>query len=202
MIETLTKNWCLVALCGALNAIMSAIYLVMQGTGGPVLLHTWSGTVVLVGQLAMAAGVCAIAAGLWRSKNGKSWALALNGFALVALGFIQYRLTHLRISIMVFALLIIVMAVSIGIVELAVSQSFRRKHHRADDWLFGLVGIVSIGFVLPSLALALRWIPIEPGSHVDLLWLGSYFGFVAICLMTLAARLHWQDTFLSGSVRS
>jgi hypothetical protein len=36
------------------------------------------------------------------------------------------------------------------------------------------------------LALGLRWIRVEPGSRSDLLWLGSYFGFSAICMLALA----------------
>ena len=201
MIETLIKNWWLLALCSVLDAAISAIYFLMQGTDGPVLSHTWSGTVVFVGKLAMAAGACTIAAGIWRSGNGKNWALALNGLALAALGFIQYGLTRFRVSILAFAVLIIVMAVGIGAVELGVARAFRRQHHPADGWFFGLAGIVSAGFVLPSLALGLRWIPIERGSHLDLLWLGSYFGFAAICTMALAVRLHWQDLSLPGRVR-
>jgi len=157
--------------------------------------------VVFVGKLAMAAGACTIAAAIWRSRNGKSWALALNGLALAALGFIQYGLTHFRIGILAFAVLIIVMAVSIGVVELAIARTFHRQHHPVDGWFFGLAGIVSVGFVLPSLALGLRWIPIERGSHLDLLWLGFYFGFAAICTMALAVRLHWQGLSLLGRVR-
>lgn len=201
MIQTLRNNWWLLALCGFLDAMISAIYLIMQDTDGPVLFPTWSGTVVFVGKLAMAAGACTIAAGIWRSRNGRSWTLALNGLSLAAFGFIQYGLTRLPISIFAFAILVILMAVSIGAVELGIARTFRHQQHRADSWFFGVAGIVSVGFVLPSLALGLRWIPIERGTHVDLLWLGSYFGFTAICTMALAARLHRQGRFLSSPIR-
>ena len=192
MIQTLIQNWWLLALCGVLDALISVVYLVMAGTDGPILSSTWRGTVVFVGKLAMAAGACTIAAAIWRSRSGKSWALALNGLALAALGFIQYGLTRFRISILAFAMLIIVMTVSGGILELTVARTLRRQRHIAAGWFFGLAGIVSVAFVLPSLALGLHWIRIEPGSDLDLLWLGFYFGFAAICTMTLAARLHWQ----------
>jgi uncharacterized membrane protein HdeD (DUF308 family) len=199
LIQTLIKNWWLLALCGVLDAVIAAVYLLMQGTNGPVLSHTWSGTLVLVGKIAIAAGACTIAAAIWRCGSGRSWALALNGVAVAALGFIQYGLTRFPIGILAFAVLIVVMAASIGVVELAIARTFRRQNQPADAWFFGLAGIVSVGFVLPALALGLRWIPIEPGSHVDLLWLGFYFAFAAICTIGLAVRLHSQGLFPRSS---
>ncbi len=190
MSQTLNKNWWLLGLYGILNAIISVIYFVMQRTDGPVLFHNWGRTIVFEGQLAIAAGACAITAGIWRASTGKSWALALNGLALAVLGMIQYGLTHLRISIVAFALLMVVMAISIAVVELRMAQRFRRKRYHVDSWLFGFAGSLSAAFVLPSIALALHWIPMQPGSHLDLLWLGSYFGFTAICTIILAVRLY------------
>jgi uncharacterized membrane protein HdeD (DUF308 family) len=192
LIQTLVKNWWLLALCGVLDAGISAIYFLMQGTDGPVLSRSWSGMVVLVGKLAMAAGVCTVGAAVWRSRNGKNWALGLNGVALAVLGFVQYGLTRFRISILVVAVLVVVMAVSIGVAELGIARDFRRRRFDADSWLFGLVGMVSVAVALPSLAFGLRWIPIEPGSRVDLIWLGCYFAFAAISTIAVAVRLHSQ----------
>ncbi|MBI1897589.1 MAG: hypothetical protein HYS04_13850 [Acidobacteria bacterium] len=202
MIRTLVKNWWLLALCGVLDAAISAIYLVMHGTNGPVLSRSWSGTVVLVGKVAVAAGVCTVVAAVWRSRNGTSWGLALNGLALAALGLIQYGLTRFPISILAFSVLIIVMAVSIGVVELSIARDFRRQHHVADAWFFRLVGIASVSLVLPSLAVGLRWVPLERGSHLDLLWLASYFGLAAVGMIALSVRLHGQNPFPSGRVPS
>jgi hypothetical protein len=192
VIQTLVKNWWLLALCGSLQLAISAIYAIMERTDGPVLSQSWIGTVELAGKLAMAAGLCTIAAALWRSRNGRSWGLALNGVALAALGFIQYGLTRFRISITTVAALIIVMAVSMGLVELGIARDFRRHRHVGDGWFFSLAGIVSVSLVLPWVALGLRWVALQPGSHLDLLWLASYFGVAAVSMMTLAARLHRQ----------
>src|SRR5947199_10336511 len=95
MIQTLVRNWWLLALCGLLHAAIAAMYLVMQATDGPVLSPSWVGTLVLVGKLAMAAGACTIAAAIWRARNGSSWPLALNCLALVALGVNQIDLTRI-----------------------------------------------------------------------------------------------------------
>ena len=198
MIQTLTRNWVLVALCGVLDAIISVIYVVMQETDGPLTLHSWNGTVVFLGKLALAAGACMIAAGVWRSATGTGWLLVLNGLALGALGVIQYGLTRFRISFLTVALLIIVMAMSIGLLELVIARTLRRQRHFADGWFLALAGVASFGFAVAFLALGFRWIKIEPGSHSDLLWLGSYFGFSAICMLGLALRLHSLGPFQSG----
>src|SRR5260370_15369454 len=105
MLQTLTKNWWLLALCGVLDAIISVIYLIMQDTDGPVTFHAWNSTIVFLGKLALAAGVCTIAAGILRSAKGKCWLLVLNGLALAALGLIQFAFTRFRISLLTIALL-------------------------------------------------------------------------------------------------
>ena len=198
MIQTLTRNWVLVALCGVLDAIISVTYVVMQETDGPLTLHSWNGTVVFLGKLALAAGACMITAGVWRSATGKGWLLVLNGLALGALGVIQYGLTRFRISFLTVTLLIILMAMSIGLLELVIARTLRRQRHFADGWFLALAGVASFSFAVAFLALGFRWIKIEPGSHSDLLWLGSYFGFSAICMLGLALRLHSLGPFQSG----
>lgn len=198
MIQTLVKNWWLLALCGVLNAIASTLYLIMQSQDGPLTFHAWRGTIMVLGTLILAAGVCAIAAGIWRSAKGKCWLLVLNGLALSVLGAIYDFLVRFRVSFLTVALLIVLMAVSIGVLELLSALILRRERHVADGWLLGLAGAASVGFAVVFLALGLRWIGIEPGSRSDLLWLGSYFGFSAICMMGLALRLNsFRGTTLS-----
>jgi uncharacterized membrane protein HdeD (DUF308 family) len=198
MIQTLIKNWWLLALCGVSDAIISAIYLIMRDTDGPVTFQAWNGAVVFLGKLALAAGACTIAAGIWRSAKGKCLLLVLNGLALCALGLICYKLTHYPISFRTIALLIILMAMSIGVLELLTARTLRRQRHVADGWFFGLAGVASVGFALAFLALGFHWIKLEPRSHSDLLWLGCYFGFSAICMLGLALRLHSHSLSQSG----
>ena len=190
MIQTLSKNWWLLALSGVLYAIISAIYLIMQETDGPLTFHTWNATVVSLGRLTLAAGACTITAAIWRSSNGRCWLLALNGLALSALGLIFTFLTHRPVAFRTVAILVILMAVSIGILDLVTARALRRQGHAADEWFLGIAGTTSIGFALVFFAFLFRWIKLEPGSHPDLLWLGLYFGFSAICLVWIALRLH------------
>jgi uncharacterized membrane protein HdeD (DUF308 family) len=189
------RHWWLLVLCGAIDFAIAVIYLAMAGTDGPVLSHSWIGTFELVGKLAMTAGACSVVAALWRGRN---WALALNGLALAALGYIQYALTRFPISISVVALLIAVAAVTTGVVQFAMARASRRERRSIESRFFTSAGIASVSFVVLSLAFGLRLVPMGPGSHLDLLWLGSYFAFAAVCTVVLALRLRQPVSTLWG----
>jgi uncharacterized membrane protein HdeD (DUF308 family) len=191
VIQTLIKNWWLLALCGAVDAIYAAVNLLMQDQDGSLAWRKYAvkGTVVLLGKLALAAGVCTIAAGMWRSAQGKSWLLALNGLALSALGLIFTFWTG-PLAFRTIALLLVVMAMSVGLFEFVIARALRRQSHIADEWFLSLAGAASVGFALAFFAFAFRWIKLEPRPHADFLWFGSYFGFSAICMLGLSLRLH------------
>jgi len=88
------------------------------------------------------------------------------------------------------ALLLVVMAMSGGILALAIARTLRRSV--ADEWVFGLAGAGSVGFALAFLALANGWIQLErrPFHPSVFLWQCIYFGFSAVCMLVLALRLH------------
>ena len=195
MIETLTKNWLVLALCGVFDAMISVIYFMMLETDGPLTFHAWGGTIAFLGELTLAAGACAIVAGIWRSTKGKCWLLVVNGIALGALGLIYYAFTHFRISFLTIALLIVLIAVSIGMLELFTARTLRQQRHVADGWFLSLAGAASFGFAFIFFSLGFRLIKLGPGSHLDLLWLGSYFCFSAICMLGLALRLRSLGSF-------
>lgn len=199
MIQTLTKNWWLLALCGVLEAIYSFANLFMQDPDGSLTLRKYAlkSTVVFLGKLALAAGACTIAAGMWRSAQGKSWLLVLNGLALSALGLIFTFWTG-PVAFRTIALLLVVMAMSIGIFELVIARASRRQRHVADEWFLGLAGAASVGFALAFLAFAFRWIKLESRPQSDFLWFSSYFGFSAMCMLGLALRLHDLGRSQSG----
>ena len=183
MIQTLSKNWWLLALAGVFDALLSAINFFMQRPDGSLTLRAtvrYGSTLEQMGMLALAAGVCTIAAGIWSPREGRSWFLVLNGLACSTLGLI-FTLWRGPLAFRTIALLIVVMALSIGIYELASPQT----------WLLAAAGVVSIGFALAFLAFVFRWIKLEPASPDQTLhWLGSYFAFSAVCMLGLALRLH------------
>lgn len=183
MIQTLIKNSWLLALGGVLDAIISVIYFSYAGQG----FHATS-PVVFLGRFTLAAGACTIAAGIWTSSSGKSWLLVLNGLACSALGLILTFWTG-PLSFRTVALLIVLMAMSIGIYELPTARTSRV--HLAGEWLLGAARVASLGFALAFLAFGFGWIKLEPepGSPgKSLIWLACYFCFSAIFMLGLALR--------------
>ena len=159
--------------------------------------HEWLGTVLFLNRLALAAGACTIAARIWRFAKDTSWLLILNGVALSAYGLIPL----LRKGPLGFdrvALLLVVMAITVGILALAIARTLQRSI--ADEWFFGLAGAGSVGFALAFLALVNRWIQLERRPFHPSVFLGlcSYFGFTAICMLGLALRLQKLDVSQSG----
>jgi hypothetical protein len=187
LIQTLTKNWWLLVLCGVLEAIMSVVYFIIYNTTPDT--YRGNGVEVFVNRLTLAAGACTIAAGIWRSAKGISWLLVLNGLALSAYGWMALFWRG-PLSFRFFALLVVVMATSFGMLALAIARTLRRRV--ADNWFFGLAGTASIGVALAFLALASHWIQLERRLfHPSVfLWFCFYFGFSAICMLGLALRLH------------
>ncbi len=191
MFQTLMKRWWLLALSGVLYAMYSVMNLFMQRPDGSVALRTTvdvSGTLVHMGELALAAGVCTIAAGIWSSANRRSWFLVLNGLACSALGVVFTFWATRRIAFRTIALLIVLMALSIAMYELATARTLRP--HLADKWLLDAAGVVAVGFALAFLALAFRQMNVERSPVVDFLWFGSYFGFSAICMLANSATVY------------
>jgi uncharacterized membrane protein HdeD (DUF308 family) len=179
MIQTLIRNWWLLALCGIADAIYSAGNFLMKDPEVRI-------TVAFLGRFALAAGACALAAGIWRSGKGKSWMLVLNGAALSVFGLISIFWSRGRLAFLPVALVLVVMAVSLGVFALATAPTLRR--HTADQRLLSLVGAASLGFALSFLAVGFRWIRLEqPGLYF--IWMSGYFGFSAICMLALGLRL-------------
>lgn len=201
LIQTLMKNWWLLALCGVLEAMLAVVNLFMFMWDGSLTLRTFAirGAAVLMARLALAAGACAIAAGIWSSGKGKSWLLVLNGLAFSAYGLIPLFWRG-PLSFLLFARLLVVMAMSIGIFALVTARTLRRQRHVADGWFLVLAGVASVGFALAFLALAFGWIQLERRAlHPSVfLWLASYFGFSAICMLGLALRLRSLRASQSG----
>lgn len=94
--------------------------------------------------VALAAGVCTVAAGISNAREANSWLLVLNGLACSALGIMVALGASRPITFRSLALVIAVMAVSIGLYELVTAQTLRG--HRVDEWLLAAAGVVSVGF--------------------------------------------------------
>jgi len=189
MIQTLLKNWWLLAVCGVLDAAYAAMNLFMFDPEGSLTLRRWMGPGTLrnMSEIALAAGACTIAAGIWSSGKGRSWLLALNGLALGAFGVIGLSpIPRGRVSFLPIALLFVVMAVTIGVFALATARTLRR--HLVDRWFLGVAGTAAAGFALGFLVFGFRWVRLEPTEY--LLWMSSYFAFSALSMIGAALRLN------------
>ena len=191
MTQSLVKSWWLLALCGVFDALFAVLIFVMGSPDGRRSLHTLihnRAQVLQLGLLALAAGVCTIAASVWRSRKDNSWLLVLNGLATSSLGILVTLGATRPITFRTIALVIVLMAMSIGLYEVTTARTFRG--HLIDEWLLGAAGLASFGFAVVFLAFVLRWIKIDPSPSAQTFnWLGSYFGFTAICMVGLALRL-------------
>ena len=191
MIQTLSKNWYLLALSALLTALSSAIYFILYDAG-PDSTHLlgWRVEVMLLSKLLIAAGVCAIAAGVWRPEKGIPWLLVLNGLALSAYGLIPL-LTRAGLSFRLFALLVAVMAMSLGFFALTVARAMRYQQHGADMWMFGASGVALLGSAFAFIALVNGWIQLErrPFHPSLFLWFCAFFGFSAVIMLTFAVML-------------
>jgi hypothetical protein len=190
VIQTSIKSGWLLALCGVLYATGSFLILSMGDLDGSIVLRTFVHSRSMVsemGALFLAASACTIAAGLWSGNKGNSWLLVLNGIACSGLGVLMSLGASRPIAFRTIALVIAAMAVSMGLYELAAARELRG--HLADMWFFIVVGMLSGGFAVVFLAFVFRWIKLDPGpSSQTFHWLGSYFGFSALCMLFQALR--------------
>ena len=192
MSRDLSKIWWLLGLCGVLDAAHAAMNLVMLHPDGSLALRGFAlpGAVFDMGTLAMAAGACSIAAGLWSSGRDNSWLLSLHGFALSVFGLIAVSpLVRGPLNFRPVSLLFVVMAVSIGTFAIAAARTLQHS------WFWLIAGAVSIGFALSFFAVGFQLVRLEPQAFF--VWMSSYFCFCAMFMLWLAFRLRSQTEPLS-----
>ena len=197
MTRTSISSWWLLAICAVLYALFAiTIVFVVGSDGSPALrsLMHRRDSITQMGMLALAAGICTIAAGAWNFRKSNSWLLVLNGIACTAFGARVVLGASRAVTFRSIASLIVVMAVSIALYEFAAARTYRG--HLAEQWLLGIAGVISVGFATVFLAFVLRWLKLYPHSAETFRWIGSYFGFSALCMLGLALR-HFHSRFSS-----
>lgn len=191
MAQTFVKSWWLLALCGVFDALFAVMTFLMASPDGSLNLRIFMhsrNAITPLGAFALAAGICTVAAGVLISRKDRSWLLVLNGLACSSLGLLVTLGATRPIAFRTIALVIVIMAMSIGLYELATARTLRV--YPIDEWLLGVAGAASVGFAVVFLAFVLRWIKLDPSPSAQTFhWLGSYFGFTAICMVGLALRL-------------
>jgi uncharacterized membrane protein HdeD (DUF308 family) len=181
MLQTLIKNWWLLALRGLFALLFSISVFLTRSSAETYTLRPFAtkGVTVFLGILAVVAGACTVAAGIWRAATGKWWLLVADGALVIAAGLTLILVDGVAFTTVTQA--VVVLAVAIGFLELSVARSLRR--HLPDEWILALAGIGSVGFALAFLLLKTE----EIGPMF--IWLGAFSGFSAVCMLALAFRL-------------
>lgn len=180
MFQSLSKIWWLLALCGIADAVIAVLNLLMLD------LNASRNTVWDMSILALAAGACAIAAGVKNSGRGNSWMLSLHGFALATFGLFGISpIVRGPLSFRPISLLFALMAASLG----AFAWVAARTPHaaRTDRWLLMVAGVASMIFAFSFIAVGFGWIRFAaPDTYW--IWMSSYFTLCAIFMLYLALR--------------
>jgi uncharacterized membrane protein HdeD (DUF308 family) len=197
---TLSKAWWLLALCGILDAMHASINLVMMKL--PLTYRVLGSNVSAVwdmGLLALAAGICTIAAGLWSGGRDRSWLLSLHGLAMGAFGtVIVSPLIKGPLSFRPISVLFTVMAASLGAFAFEAAKTQRRSSSSSKGrWFLLAVGAAFIGFAVSFIVVGVFRIRLEP-PQTFFIWMSSYLSLCAMFMMWLAFRVHSRSIGQSG----
>jgi uncharacterized membrane protein HdeD (DUF308 family) len=172
-IDTLSRNWWLIALRGLAGILFGIITFVAPSITLAVL-------VILFGAYAFADGVLAIASAVRRRGAADRWGmLLLEGVVGVAAGLVT--LFWPGITALTLLYVIAFWALLTGVLEIAVAVRLRRVI--TGEWLLALGGIGSIVF-----GVTVALFP-AAGALVLVLWIGAYMLFFGVLFVALGFRL-------------
>ena len=194
---TLSKAWWLLALCGILDAMHAGINLVMMKL--PLTYRIFGSNLSAardMGLLALAAGTCTIAAGLWSGGRSHSWLLSLHGLAMSAFGIIIVSpLVKGPLSFRPISVLFAVMAASLG--AFAFDSAKTQWRGERGRWLPLALGAALTGFAASFIVVGGFRIRLEP-QETYFIWMSSYLGLCAMLMMWLALHLYSRGVGHAG----
>ena len=182
MLSSLTRNWWLVALRGALAVVFGIAAFVWPG-------FTFEVLVLLFGAYAFVDGVLLFSFGLLAAGDREQWwPLVLGGIVGVAVGV----LTFMQPAAMALALVYIIGAWAIVTGLLEIVAAIRLRDVITTEWLMGFSGILSVIFGVLVLA--------QPGPGA--LALVYLFGFYAVLAGIAQVGLGFRLRGLSEDVKA
>jgi uncharacterized membrane protein HdeD (DUF308 family) len=173
MLASVTRNWWLLALRGALAIVFGVLAFVWPGA-------TFEVLVLLFGAYAFIDGVVTLAYGIMAaSEHERWWPLVLSGILGIAVGVI----TFMRPETVGLALVYVVGAWAIVTGFLEIVAAIRLRDVISDEWLLGIGGALSVVFGVLVLA--------QPNAGaLSLVYLfGFYAILVGIAQISLGTRL-------------
>ena len=182
MLTSISRNWWLVALRGALAVVFGIAAFVWPGI-------TFSVLVLLFGAYAFIDGLVVLGFGLLAAGDHEQWwPLVLGGIVGIAVGV----LTFMQPAAMALALVFVIGAWAIVTGLLEIVAAIRLRDVITGEWLMGFSGLLSIVFGVLVLA--------QPGSGA--LALVFLFGFYAILAGISQIGLGWRLRGLAEVVQT
>jgi uncharacterized membrane protein HdeD (DUF308 family) len=177
-VDTLVRNWWVVALRGVAGILFGLITVVAPGISLDAL-------VLVFGAFAFADGILALVSAVRRrGVSDRWWVLLLQGLAGVAAGVVTVVWPNLTTLTLLY--LIAAWALVIGALEIAAAIRLRKVI--TGEWLLALGGIAAIGF-----GVLLILFP-QAGALAVVLWIGAYAFVSGVLLLALGFRLRsWGD---------
>lgn len=174
MIETLARNWWVVALRGAAAVLFGVLALVWPGI-------TVFALVTLFGAYALVDGAFAIGSAIFgrgRSGGSRGW-LAVEGIAGIIIGILTF--VWPGVTTLVLLWLIAAWAVITGVLEVVAAIRLRRELR--GEWMLIVSGVISVLFGI----LLMVW-P-AAGALAVIVLIGLYAIVFGVVLLALAFRL-------------
>jgi uncharacterized membrane protein HdeD (DUF308 family) len=172
-IDTLARNWWLIALRGLAGILFGIITFVAPGI-------TLAALVLLFGAYAFVDGVLAIVSTVRRRGTSERWGmLLLEGVVGVAAGLVT--LFWPGITALTLLYVIAFWALLTGVLEVAAAIRLRKV--MTGEWLLALSGVASIVF-----GVAVAFFP-AAGALALVIWIGAYMLVFGALLVALGFRL-------------
>lgn len=179
MLQTLAKNWWALAIRGTVAIIFGLLTWFVPGI-------TLLWLVFLFGAYALIDGTLNIVASFRAAAH--HWALLIEGILGIGAGIVTFLWPAMTAIVLLFV--IAFWAILTGIFEIVAGIRLRRVV--ANEWLFLLMGILSVLF-----GFFILWAP-AAGALAIVIWIGAYAFVFGVMMLVLAFRLRGQLHHVPG----
>jgi len=172
-IESLARNWWMLAVRGATAIVFGLLTLLMPGV-------SLAALILLFGSYALVDGIFNVVAAI-RRRSGESpwWALLLEGLVSIGAGIVTFAMPGLTAIVLLYV--IAAWAVVTGVLEVVAAVRLRKQI--TGEWWLGASGALSVIFGV----LLMIW-P-GPGALALVMWIGAYAVVFGGLLVGLAFRI-------------
>jgi uncharacterized membrane protein HdeD (DUF308 family) len=172
-VNTLVRNWWLVALRGVAALVFGLLTLLFPAAGVAAL-------VLVFGAYALVYGVFTIIAAVANRRGEPHWvALLVSGVLSVGIGVLTFLMPGVTALVLLY--LIAAWAIVTGVAEIAAAIRLRKVI--TGEWLLALAGVLSVAFGVLLIVFP------GAGALAVVLWIGAYAALLGVLLIALSFRL-------------